>query len=377
MAALRHIRLAGFCLSLFAVLALPGCTGEPPKQERPPVPVTLIQARAVDSERVLKAVGTVKASNSVTLQSQVTGQILRIHFLDGDRVEVGQVLYTIDPESYAFSEQGAQADVARDRAQAEQARKEFLRFKALYAQDAVSKDEFEQKRTAYEAAQRAMEADLAQAGIAGRNLKLTKVTAPIDGIAGSTRLDEGNLVTAEQSDLVVIKTVEPVDVVFSIPGRYLTQVRSHDVNESLVAYAVPPGKDHTPSKGELTFVDNWINTATGMIDLKARFSNADERLWPGQFVEVTLVLGSQSGTYVIPAQAVQKGPDGTYLFVADGAKAAMKPVVVDMRKDDDVIITKGLAEGDRVITEGMFMLAPGTPVREVEKGEAAKAGGAS
>ncbi len=377
MSASRRIRFFAFCPILLALfLLLWGCSSEQPKQEPPPVPVKLVMAKAADAEHVLKAVGTVKASNSVTLQSQVTGQILRIHFLDGDRVEAGQVLYTIDPESYAFSAQGARADVGRDRAEAEQARKDYLRFKALYAQDAVSKDEYEQKKTAYESAQQAMEADLAQAGIAGRNLKLTKITSPIDGIAGSTKLDEGNLVTAEQSDLLVIKTVEPVDVLFSIPGRYLPLVRSHAVEESLTVYAAPNEWEREPSRGELTFVDNWINTATGMIDLKARFGNTAEQLWPGQFVQVTLVLGTLTGTFSIPAQAVQKGPDGTYVFVAEKSKAVMKTVKVDMRKDDNVIITKGLVDGDRVVVEGMFLLAPGTRVQEAKKADAS-AGGAS
>jgi len=337
-------------------------------QKAPPVPVTTVQAESKDTPIILKAVGNVKASNSVTVKSRVDGHILRIHFLDGDELEAGQLLYTIDPETYIYTQKGAQANVASDRATAELARKDYIRYKELYDKNVISKDEYEQKLTAYETARKTMEADTAQMDIAKRNVHFTKVTAPIDGIAGSTLLDEGNLVAADKDELVIIKTITPADVQFSIPGQDLDLVRSHFVDDELPTYAKPASMDMKQVEGFLTFVDNWINPETGMIDLKARFANKDAKLWPGQFVTVTLVLDTLKDAVQIPAQTVQRGPEGKYVYIVKDNKAVMRPVSVGMRVDDKVVIDKGLAAGETVITEGMLRLFPDAPV-SISKGK--------
>ncbi|MDD3312766.1 efflux RND transporter periplasmic adaptor subunit [Pseudodesulfovibrio sp.] len=353
----RYLALFG----LLAALILSGCS-EKKKQGRPPSPVKTVQAAAKDTPVSLMAVGNVKASNSVTIKSRVDGHILRIHFLDGDHIKAGQILYTIDPETYIYQQQGAQANVASDRATAEQAQKDFVRYKDLYEQQVISRDEFEQKLTAYQTARKAMESDAAQADIAKRNVHFTKITAPFDGIAGSTLLDEGNLVAADKDELVVIKTIKPSDVVFSIPGRDVGMVRSHFIDDDLTVLATPnaPGAQH--ATGHLTFVDNWINPDTGMINLKARFTNEDEKLWPGQFVTVELILSIKKDAVRIPAQAVQRGPEGKYVYVVEDGKAVMRPVVMGMRDDDEVVIEKGLQKDETVIIEGMLRLYPGATV---------------
>lgn len=328
----------------------------------PPAPVKTVKAETKDTPVMLKGVGNVKASNSVTVKSRVDGHILRIHFLDGDHVKAGQILYTIDPETYIYQQKGAQANVASDRATAELAQKDYIRYKDLYEKQVISKDEYEQKVTAYETARKAMEADTAQADIARRNVHFTKITSPIDGVAGSTLLDEGNLVGADKDQLVVIKTIAPTDVVFSIPGSKVEMVRSHFIDDDLTVLATPPEDGAKAATGRLTFVDNWINPDTGMINLKARFPNKDAKLWPGQFVTVDLILSVQKDAVRIPAQAVQRGPKGKYVYVVKDGKAVMTPVAEGMRRGNMVVISKGLDGGETVVIEGMIRLFPGAPV---------------
>ena len=372
-------------LSLILILILPfvaGCNSDKGKSTGShPAPVKTATAKAEDTPNTLKAVGNVKASNSVTVKSRVDGHILRIHFLDGDAVKAGQLLYTIDPETYIYTQKGAQANVAGDRASAELARKDYIRYKELYEQKVISKDEYEQKVTAYETARKTMEADTAQADIAKRNVKFTKVTAPIDGIAGSTLLDEGNLVAADKDELVVIKTITPADVQFSIPGHDLDLVRSHFLDNELPVLAKPASMDMEPVQGVLTFVNNWVNPDTGMINLKARFPNKDAKLWPGQFVTVSLILDTLKDAVRIPAQAVQRGPKGKYVYIAKDDKAEMRPVTVGMRVDDEVVIDKGVNAGEIVVIDGMLRLFPNAPLQirnETESGDtASKSGGNS
>ena len=349
-----------FVLIVAACLALSGCKEEKKEAGPPPAPVKTVTAETKDTPVMLKGMGNVKASNSVTVKSRVDGHILRIHFLDGDHVKAGQLLYTIDPETYIYQQKGAQANVASDRATAELAQKDYIRYKDLYEQQVISKDEYEQKVTAYETARKAMEADTAQADIARRNVHFTKITSPIDGVAGSTLLDEGNLVGADQDQLVIIKTIAPTDVVFSIPGSKVEMVRSHFIDDDLTVLATPPEAE--AATGRLTFVDNWINPDTGMINLKARFPNKDAKLWPGQFVTVDLILTVQKDAVRIPAQAVQRGPKGKYVYVVEDNKAVMKPVTEGMRMGNVVVIDTGLDGSETVVIEGMIRLFPGAPV---------------
>ncbi|MFH1914675.1 MAG: efflux RND transporter periplasmic adaptor subunit [Pseudomonadota bacterium] len=347
---------------LCLLFALAGCGEGKDAAHRPPAPVTTVKAKAVDTPVTIKAVGNVKASNSVTVKSRVDGHIMRIHFLDGDMVTAGQLLYTIDPETYIYTQRGAQASVASDRASAEYARKEYLRYKDLYDQNVISRDEYEVKLTSYETARKAMEADSAQVDIASRNVKFTQITSPIDGMAGSTLLDEGNLVGADKDELVVIKTLSPADVQFSVPGYELPRIRAEYVDNQLTALATPSLSGAEPAQGALTFMDNWVNPDTGMINLKARFPNADTALWPGQFVTIDLILSVKKNAIRVPAQAVQRGPDGRYVFVIEDGKAKVRPVVPGLRVDEEVVIDSGLAAGDTVVIEGMLRLYPDAPV---------------
>ncbi len=356
-----------FLLPLLS-LTLSGCSNEKNEQQQmPPAPIHTYKTEAKDTPIILKAVGNVKAFTSVTIKSRVDGHIIRIHFLDGDTVEKGQVLYTIDPETYLFSQKGALANVASDHASAELARKDYIRYRELYEKDVISKDEYEQKLTAYETARKKMEADSAQADIAKRNVKFTKVTSPINGIAGSTLLDEGNLIEADKDQLVVIKTITPASVDFYIPGHEIDRVRSHYIDDELPVFATPSGTGGKRIEGVLTFVDNWINPDTGMIKLSAHFPNKDKNLWPGMFVSIDLVLATQENAIRIPAQAVMRGPTGKFVYVVSKENATMRPVTTGMRIDDDVVINKGLGPDEVIVTDGMLRLFENAPVQILKK----------
>jgi multidrug efflux system membrane fusion protein len=277
-------------------------------------------------------------------------------------VTAGQLLYTIDPETYIYTQKGAQANVASDRATAEHARKDYLRYKDLFEQNVISRDEYEVKLTAYETARKSMEADAAQVDIASRNVKFTQITSPIDGMAGSTLLDEGNLVAADKDELLVINTLSPADVQFAVPGYELPRMRARYADDHLTVLATPAMSGARPAQGTLTFVDNWVNPDTGMINLKARFPNEDTALWPGQFVTIDLILETREGAIRIPAQAVQRGPDGRYVYVVEDGKAKVRPVVPGLRVDEEIVIDSGLAAGETVVVEGMLRLAPDAPV---------------
>lgn len=358
------LRRAAHALVLTMLLSLLAACGDDKgaKTARPPAPVQTSQARAEDTPVTITAVGNVKASNSVTIKSRVDGHILRIHFLDGDMVTAGQLLYTIDPETYIYTQKGAQANVASDRATAEHARKDYLRYKDLFEQNVISRDEYEVKLTAYETARKSMEADAAQVDIASRNVKFTQITSPIDGMAGSTLLDEGNLVAADKDELLVINTLSPADVQFAVPGYELPRIRARYADDHLTVLATPAMSGARPAQGTLTFVDNWVNPDTGMINLKARFPNEDTALWPGQFVTIDLILETREGAIRIPAQAVQRGPDGRYVYVVEDGKAKVRPVVPGLRVDEEIVIDSGLAAGETVVVEGMLRLAPDAPV---------------
>jgi len=352
------------------IFILNGCKNDKDKHATPPpAPVKVTKAEAKDTPVTLKAIGNVKASTSVIIKSRVDGHILRIHFLSGDTIKAGQLLYTIDPETYEYKQKGALADVASDRATADMARKEYIRYKDLYEQSVISKEEYDQKITAYQTARKAMEADTAQADIAGRNVKFTRITSPIDGIAGSSILDEGNLVAADKDELLVIKTISPASVDLYIPGHEFNLVRSHLLDDELPVYAQPASMNVEPAKGVVTYVDNWINPDTGMIKVGSSFTNEDRKLWPGMFVSVDVVLDTKKDAVRIPSQAIQRGPKGKYVYIIKDDKAVMRPVTVGMRIDDDVVIDKGVNADETVVIEGMLRLFPDAPVT-IKKDEA-------
>ncbi len=341
-------------------LALAGC-GRDKKTQRP-APVVTATAEVADAPYVLSTVGTIKASVSVNIKSKYAANIKKVHFTEGSLVKAGDVLFTIDPAVNALTEQQAGATYQRDRADYEQLERDLGRYKTLADQGVISREQYEEKATATVRARNAMRASGAGASIARQNLSYNTITAPIDGRIGAALFDEGSFVKDKDDILAVVNTTTPLDVTFALPERYLQEIRKELQKGPLTVQAAAPGMEDRPEKGLLTFIDNQVEAGTGTVRMKARFENPDARLWPGQFVTVGLVLKTVPGCVLVPARAVQTGPQGTFVFAIVDGKAEMRPVTTAFRVRDMFVIEKGVAKGDVVVTEGHLRLFPGAPV---------------
>ena len=365
-------RVVAFTSAL--VLAL-GCSrgggGGPPR-----VPVTISRAaqRAVPFE--IPATGTVEPRQTVSVQSQVTGVLTQVTFHEGDEVATGQVLFQIDPRPFQAALDQAQAMLARDQAQAANARAEGDRYAALVQQDYVTKQDYDEKRANADALAASVRADSSAVANARLNLEWATIRAPIAGRTGRLLLREGNLVRANAADpLVVINQIHPILVRFAVPEQTLADIQRYRRNR-LPVLVSPSKQDTTFSAGELTFVDNSVDTTTGTVLLKAEFANRDNTLWPGEFLNVRLQLYVQDKALVVPAQAVMTGQQGTYVFLVnqDGT-ARSQPVTVARTAGQYAILAQGggVQPGDQVVTDGQLRLVSGAPV-EV-KGSGSGAGG--
>ncbi len=358
-----------FTLSFCAVLApilsfgllLSGCGRG--KQDGPrPAPVVTAQAEVKDAPYVLSTVGTIKAAISVNIKSRFAANIKKVHFVEGSLVKAGQVLFTIDPAVNVFAEQQAGATFQRDRADYEQLERDRGRYKTLADQGVISREQYEEKATAATRAKNAMHASGAGASIARQTLSYNTITSPIDGRIGAALFDEGSFVKDKDDVLAVVNTTTPLDVSFALPERFLAELRRQYTAGPITVQAAPPGMEAHPETGTLTFMDNQVDPGTGAIRLKARFENLEGRLWPGQFVTVGLVLKVVKDAVLVPANAVQTGPTGTFVFVVKDNHAEMRPVTIGTRVGESLIIDKGVIGGEVVVTQGHLRLFPGAPV---------------
>jgi multidrug efflux system membrane fusion protein len=354
----RAVAVLLVCVLSAALLS--ACRG---KAEGPrPAPVVTAQAELKDAPYVLNTVGTIKAAVSVNIKSKFAAHIKKVHFVEGSMVKAGQVLFTIDPATYALTEQQAGATYLRDKADYEQTDRDLKRYKILADQGVISREQYEEKATAAARAKNAMRASGAGAGLARQNLSYNTITSPIDGRIGAALFDEGSFVKDKDDILAVVNTTTPLEVSFALPERYLNEIRKQLAQGPLTVHAAAPGMESRPEEGVLTFIDNQVETGTGTVRMKARFINPEGRLWPGQFVSVGLVLKTVPRSVVVPERAVQNGPAGTFVFVVKDGKAEMRPVTVGFRVYDELVIEKGLAADETVVVEGHLRLVPGAPV---------------
>ncbi len=355
------------------VLIVIGCSGkgaekEATEKQRPAMPVTVAEAvrKAVPVE--LEAVGTVEAYATVSVKAQVEGELKAVHIREGQCVQTGDPLFSIDASSFEVQLKQVQAHLARDKAQLANARSVLKRNAAVVEKGYVSQEKYDQavaNVAALEATVRSDEAAVEQARI---ELAYCSIRSPITGCAGEVFVDRGNIVKANDAEhpLVVIRQIAPIHVGFSVPERYLPEVRKYSAAGKLPVLAMPAGHAGAPVKGELTFVDNNVNAATGTILLKATFGNPDQTLWPGQFVNVTLQLTSMPQAVVVPAQAVQTGQDGQYIYVLKADQTVeLRPVSVERSVGTEAVIAKSVQPGEKVITDGQLRLFPGAPVKIV------------
>jgi membrane fusion protein, multidrug efflux system len=349
--------LAALSLAAFAACSKPAT---PP---RPPVAVTVANAVVGQAPYVVAANGLVEPMQTVAVQSQVGGVLDAVHFKEGEEVRAGQLLFEIDPRPFKAALDQAKAVLARDEAQSENARRDADRYAALVLKDFVTKSQADQAAANAMAQKQVVEADRAALANMQFNLDNATIRAPIAGKTGSLLVKQGNLVKPGSAPpLVVINQIHPILVRFTVPERELEAVQKYAARRTLRAQATPRG-DAQPVAGALNFVDNGVDTTTGTVTLKARFDNADNRLWPGQFVAIALELYVDTAAVLVPGAAVQNGQEGPFVFVVDGSgKAAMQPVTVGRAVGDRVVIEKGIAVGTRVVTDGQSRITPGSTV---------------
>lgn len=338
-----------------------------------PVPVTVVPVVKRSVPVYLTALGTAQALNTVTVSPQVAGQLLSLEFVEGQPVKKGQVLARIDPRSYQAVYDQALARQHQDEAQLATARSNLARSGDLAAKGYISKQDLDTLRNTVNQLQAAVSADAASVRDAKVQLDYTRVLSPIDGLAGIRAVDPGNVVGTTTA-LVTLTQLQPINVMFSLPEQNLEAVRQAvraDPTALQVSALDKTDAHRIADGGVLKVIDNQIDTGSGTFRLKSEFPNTRNELWPGQFINVRLLVQTVAGGLVIPAQAVGRGPDGDYVYQVQGdSTVAMQPVVIAGEVGDShVMIGSGLKEGDQVVTEGQFRLKPGSKVKTLKPGE--------
>jgi multidrug efflux system membrane fusion protein len=346
--------------------------------EAGPVPVVTATAIAKAMPVGIAAVGAAEAISTVQVRSQVSGRLARVHFDEGQEVEAGQVLFTVDPAPFQVALEQATAILARDTAQAQNADAQVARLKNLLDRGLIPREQYDTLLSTAAALKATTDADRAAVTAAQINLQYTTITAPAAGRTGALQAHVGDLVQANgSSPLVVLNQMAPIYVTFSVPGKSLDSIRRFQRTAPLKVTARLAGvADAEPVSGRLTFVDNTVDAQTGTIRLKATFQNGDRSLWPGQFVDVSLLLTTETHAVVVPSLAVQAGQQGPFVFVIDAqSQAEMRPVTVARIEGDESVIASGITPGEVVVTDGQLRLTAGVQVAPRGPARASAAGG--
>jgi len=327
-----------------------------------PVAAAQVSEKAVPLE--IQAIGSGEAYSNVAIRAQVTGELTSVNFKEGDDVTAGQVLFTLDKRPLEAALQQAQANLARDQAQATNAAAQATRYQDLVAKGIATREQSDTQSTTSAALNATVAADKAAIENAQVQLQYATITAPISGRTGALQVHPGNLVRAnDTAPLVIINQISPMYVTFTIPESQLPELNRYRAVGPVGVRVSPPGDSTEIVGGHITFVDNAVDQTTGTIKIKASFENADRRLWPGQFLNVTVTLKVDQHSIVVPGAAVQSGPQGTYVFVVKADKTVeMRPVDVDRSLGSDAVIKKGVTPGETVVTDGVLRLVPGSHV---------------
>ena len=413
------IRLAAVVLALSVPLASCSSTSAPGGQAPAgargggrgaagPVPVLTARVEQKAMPVTLPAVGAVEAIASVQIRAQVTGQLSTIHFAEGQEVQKGQPLFSLDSRPFQAALKQAEAVLARDTATLQNAQAQLARNQSLVDRGLVTRDQYETQRATVASLIATVAADAAAIDTARLNVQYTEILAPISGRTGALGAHEGDLVRAnDTAPLIVINQLSPVYVSFAVPGRMLSEIRRYQAERPLTVTAVistgvgtsnqasagpgtppiPPPGSSTPSQritlpppaaetGAVSFIDNMVDAATGMIRLKATFPNHSRQLWPGAFVQVTLNLTMDADALVVPATAVQASQDGQYVYVVKPDRTVeLRTVTVERQQDGQAVVAAGVSAGEVVVTDGQLRLTPGA--RIAARGDAGPARGES
>lgn len=345
-----------------------GAAGPPGGMTRPPAAVTATAVVKSDVPIYLDEIGKTVAREVVTIQPQVSGAILSIHFTDGADVKKGDLLFTIDPRPYKAQYGLAAANLAQSRASLDLARTEFARSDEMLKTRAGSRQDYDLKKGAVAVAEARTGSDEASLEIAKVNLDYCEIRSPIDGRAGQRLVDLGNIVgpngaMGASTSLLVVQRLDPIYADFTVTEAELTSVRrSMAAGKLRVEVRLAEGDDETRA-GELTFLDSSVQDGTGTVKLRATLTNTDRYFWPGQFVRVRLVLGTQKDALLVPARASQISQKGPFVFcLTKDDKAELRPIKPGQRQGDLVVVDEGLTGEDRVVVTGQLMLYPGAPV---------------
>jgi len=398
------MRQSVIAILVVAFIVLAGCTrqveetgapqkggkkGGPGRGAAATVTTAVVTERAVPIE--IRVVGSVEAYSVIHVRNQVSGQLTKVYFQEGQDVKAGDLMFLVDPRPYdetirqAEANQAknsallrqAEANLKRDEAQEKYAREQAARYQKLFSEGVMSRQQADQyasdadarvealraDQAAIESAQAALKSDAATIASARLQRSYCEVRSPIDGRTGDLTVEEGNLVRANDAELITIRQIHPIYVAFFIPENRLAEIKKYMAAGKLAVTANPAGDAGAPENGTLSFVDNTVDTTTGTIKLKATFPNTNSRLWPGQFVNVVVRLALRQDARVVPMRAVQMSQDGEFAYVVKNQVAEMRPVVTGARVGEEVVIEKGLELGETVVTEGQLRLAPGMRVR--------------
>ena len=358
--------LRGVLSSLVVASLLCSCSpgGKPPSTQPPKaVPVTIGSAVQKSIPIQVRAIGAVEAYSTVSVKTMVGGQIMKVGFSEGQDVRKGDLLFEIDPAPYEAALKMAEAARARDIALKENAEKEVRRYASLVEKNLVPRQQYDQFVSSAAALEATVQAGTAAVENARVKLAYCFIRSPIDGRTGSLLVQQGNVVKENDAILVIINQVIPIRVSFSIPEQYLADVRKYMAGGTLKVEAAPQDGKAGPVPGTLSFFGNAVDPSTGTIQLKGTFPNTDRRLWPGQFANVVLTLAVRSGAVVVPSEAIQTGQQGQYVFVVrPDLTVEARPVTPGEIFEGQTVIGKGVAAGEKVVTDGQLRLVPGTKV---------------
>jgi multidrug efflux system membrane fusion protein len=328
------------------------------------IPVAVAKAEVRDLPVLLNGLGSVEAYNTVAVKTRIDGQLIRVNFREGQEVKEGELLAEIDPRPYQVQLSQAEATLFKDQASLKDAQLNLERFQELYKDGVIPKQQFDTQGSLAGQLEGAVRADQAQIDSVKLNLVYTRITAPVSGRIGLRQIDVGNIVhAADPNGLLIITQLQPIAVIFSLPQDSLQSVSQHMHNGKLSVDAYSRDDQTKLATGALTTIDNQIDTTTGTGKLKAVFENRDRSLWPNQFVNVHLLLEVKKNNTVVPTAAIQRGPQGTYVFAVKPDKTAdMRNVTVAFSQGNYAAISQGLQPGDTVVTDGQDKLQPGTHV---------------
>ena len=360
----------GLGLSLVALLIGAGAywwtrpAAQPVARQAPPVPVTVIAAASRNVPIYLEALGTVSANNTVSIRSQITGTLQTVNFTEGQEMHQGDTLAVIDPRPLQAALTQAVAKKAQDQAQLISAQKDLTRFSDLAKRDFATQQSVDQQQAKVDQLKAMIDADQGAIENAQTQLSYATITAPFDGRVGFRQLDAGNIIhPTDANPLTVLTQIKPAMVIFTLPQGNLGDVRETTLHGKVAVLAYDQDGARELARGELLLIDNQIDQATSTIRLKARFPNDDSRLWPGEFVRIRAQVEARQNVVTIPPPALQRGPNGLYAWVIKPDNTAEQRAVDATNVDGDtVIVSKGLAAGEQVVSNGQYRLQAGTRV---------------